>query len=66
MTEQIQATAPRQAASGDLLDIARRRREWLIDYLKKRTEAKDWYQVGVAANELREVEVEIAVRSEPQ
>ena len=52
--------------NSDLLAGAHRRREWLIDYLKKRTEAKDWYQVGVAANELREVEVEIAVRSEPQ
>ena len=51
---------------GDRLDILRHRRAQLIAYLSMKAEAADWHGVADAAMDLRELDIEIAVRSEPQ
>ena len=66
MIEPVQKLAREGGGFGERLDILSRRRAQLIAYLHMKAEAADWHGVADAAMDLRELDIEIAVRSERQ
>ena len=66
MNESVRKFTPERFALEGRLETLRHRRAQLIAYLHMKAEAADWHGVADAAMDLRELDIEIAVRSEPQ